>query len=425
LALLLRVGFVLLVDRPPLPSGGVLSAEAAQGLIDAGLFNDTLFYHRTADMLASGHGFASNPGVPTAQWPPGFPFLLSLAYRVTGPDPLTGELINALLGALTVALLYLLARSLFGRVAGTIAAGALALLPGSILWTDVLLSETLFAFMLVGFFALVAWLPPRPWSVAVLGVAIGLSILTRGEAILLIPALLAVWWPELPRRAWLLRSAAAIGIALLVVAPWSVRNTLALDTFVPLSTNASTTLWSGHNPDATGGQIYASAELLRDVPRSGTAREVEESRLLRREAIDFMLSNPRRELELIPLKLLNLNRGDSWALEWVNPGEAADRPIAADLVTPIRVVADFGYYGLLLATLASLVLCGRLLWRDRVLRGVLVLFAGALVMFGFVYYGNYRYRAPLEPLMLLVAAPLLARLYELRGQLGAPGPPAP
>ncbi len=33
---------------------------------------------------------------------------------------------------------------------------------------------------------------------------------------------------------------------------------------------------------------------------------------------------------------------------------------------------------------------GRELARNRVIRGVLVLFAGALFMYGFVYYGDYR-----------------------------------
>jgi 4-amino-4-deoxy-L-arabinose transferase-like glycosyltransferase len=416
LALVLRVGFVLIVQHPALPSGGLLSDAVAQDLIDRGLFNDAFFYHRTADLLAGGYGFASNPGVPTAQWPPVFPFLLSLIYRVTGPDPLAGQLFNAVVGALTVMLLYLLARRLFDRLTATIAAGFLAILPGSILWTGALLSETLYAFVLVGVFALVAWLPRRPWAVAVLGAAIGVAILTRGEAVLLIPAVLAVWWPELPRRRWLASGLALVAVALLVVVPWSVRNTLALDTFVPLSTNASTTLWSGHNPDATGAQIYAPESLLREVPRSGVAREVEESRLLRREALEYMVSHPWRELELIPLKLFNLNRGDSWALEWVNAGTPGERAFGTETATPIRVSADFGYYTLLLATLGSLAILGRELWRNRVLRGVLVLFAGALFMYGFVYYGNYRYRAALEPLMILVAAPLVARLWRLRSE---------
>ena len=107
----------------------------------------------------------------------------------------------------------------------------------------------------------------------VLGVAIGLAMLTRGEGLLLMGAALAVWWPEHPQAGgW---SAALAAVARSAIAPWSVRNTLVLDTFVPLSTNASTTLWSGHNPSAPGHQSYAP-ELLRGIPQTGKAREVEE-----------------------------------------------------------------------------------------------------------------------------------------------------
>lgn len=418
LALVVRVAFVLAVDRPSLPSGGVLTKAITDRLMAEGLFNDAFFYHRTADLLASGHGFSSNPGVPTAQWPPVFPALLSLVYRVTGPEPLAGELLNAFHGALTVPALYLLVTRVFGRLEATIAAAALAVLPGQILWAGVLLSEVLYGLVLVGFFLLVSVLPRRPWTPLALGLAIGLATLTRGEAILLVPAMVAIWWPALPRRQLLGWSAALAAAALLTIAPWSIRNTTAMDSFVPLSTNSSTTLWSGHNPRAAGAQIYAPPSLLRQIPQTGKEREIEEGKLLRREAFDYMTSHPVRELELIPLKLLNLNRGDSFGLEWVNAGPPPTRPIGHDLVTPIAVTADLGYYALLGATLLSLVLFGRELWRRDIVRGVLVLFAGALVMYGFVYYGNYRYRAPLEPLMLLVAAPLLARLGSLRAVPG-------
>jgi hypothetical protein len=42
--------------------------------------------------------------------------------------------------------------------------------------------------------------------------------------------------------------------------PWTIRNAVVMDAFVPVATNASETLWSGHNPDATGAQVYPSEE---------------------------------------------------------------------------------------------------------------------------------------------------------------------
>jgi 4-amino-4-deoxy-L-arabinose transferase-like glycosyltransferase len=399
LALFLRVAFVLAVERQGFP------------------FNDTLFYNSVATALSEGRGYMGLHGEATAQWPPGFPFLLSIVYRVTGPEPLSGELMNAGLGALNVAALYALALRVFGRREAIVAALGLAILPGQILWTDVLLAETLYTLTLTVFFVLVAYLPRGPWTVVVLGLAIGLAILIRGEGILLIPAVLAIWWPERPRRHLLTRGVALVAVAALTVLPWTVRNTLAMDSFVPLSTNSSTTLWSGHNPGATGSQNYAPPQLLARVPQSGKEREVEEGRLLRREALEYMVSHPGHELELIPLKLLNLMRGDSWALEWVNNDREQTQAISDKWASVLRVVADFGWYALLAATVAALATLGRELWGRRETRGVIALFAGSLVLYGFVYYGNYRYRVPLEPLMLLVSAPLVARTWGMRSAL--------
>lgn len=49
--------------------------------------------------------------------------------------------------------------------------------------------------------------------------------------------------------------------------------------------------------------------------------------------------------------------------------------------------------------------------------GVLAYLAVCLVNYGFVYYGAFRYRTPMEPLMLLVAVPLLVALWSQRGTL--------
>jgi hypothetical protein len=48
-------------------------------------------------------------------------------------------------------------------------------------------------------------------------------------------------------------------------------------------------------------------------------------------------------------------------------------------------------------------------------------FALSAFLYGFVFYGNFRYRAPLEPLMILLAAPVLVRLWDVRGGLPRDG----
>src|SRR4051794_17752188 len=96
LALVLRLAFVLAFGRTKLA------------------FNDTAFYHAVADSLAHGAGFEYF-GHPTVHWPPGFPFVLAGVYRLFGAHVTAGLVLNALLGALTVALVYAIALRAAGR----------------------------------------------------------------------------------------------------------------------------------------------------------------------------------------------------------------------------------------------------------------------------------------------------------------------
>ena len=84
------------------------------------------------------------------------------------------------------------------------------------------------------------------------------------------------------------------------------------------------------------------------------------------------------------------------------------------------MLADaFGYF-LLFAALASLVLLGpRRLWRLHPgMQGVLAYLVLCLFNYGVVYYGAWRYRIPMEPFMILVAAPCWCGLAERRAALG-------
>jgi len=406
LALILRLTWVLVIDR------------------DSFAFNDPLFYHHAAKQLANGEGYIDFDGSPTARWPPLYPFLISLIYRVFGQEPTYAEVFNALVGTAVIPLVYFLARSVFGRTEAVAAAAFAAVMPGLIMYTDIMLAETLFSAELLVFFLLVLKLSPRRWwAPLAIGMMIGLAAMTRSEGLLLFTVPLAVWWRELARRELLLKLAALGAGAALVIGPWSIRNYSQFDRFVLLGTNGGTTFWAGHNPRADGGPTYAPSSLL---IRAGQPNEdgvvFKQEALLREEALDFMINNPLRELELIPLKLLHLNRGDSTAIDiWLNSQAPGDEPaVAHNRKIWLAVVLDFFYYALLTLTIGSVLLFGRRLWGDRVMRGVLALFVVSLVFYGFLFYGNFRYRAPLEPLMMLVAAPLLGRLWSMRGE----APPA-
>jgi hypothetical protein len=75
-------------------------------------------------------------------------------------------------------------------------------------------------------------------------------------------------------------------------------------------------------------------------------------------------------------------------------------------------------YFLARLTGAALVLIGaRRLWRFHpLMRGVLAYLAASLLTYGLVYYGDYSFRLLMEPLMIIVAAPLVVSVW--RGRQG-------
>jgi hypothetical protein len=80
----------------------------------------------------------------------------------------------------------------------------------------------------------------------------------------------------------------------------------------------------------------------------------------------------------------------------------------------LATITDFAWFGLLTLFVLSLVVYGRSLLRNAALRAALIVMGVSVLLYCTVFYGNFRYRAPLEPLMLLVVAPLVTRLWEIR-----------
>ncbi|MFM8267560.1 MAG: ArnT family glycosyltransferase [Ilumatobacteraceae bacterium] len=392
LAFVLRAAWVLAVDRV----GFVL--------------NDALLYHSLASGIVDGKGFVDLTGQPMAQWPPGFPGLLAFLYWVFGKRPVVGELCNALIGAITVVVLYFAVDRALGRKVATVSAVILCVMPGPILWTDMLLSETLLTFVFVCFFALVVRSRPTwAWAVA-LGAVIGLGVMVRGEALTwgLVP--LVLWYREVPWRTWLPRMALTGLVVLLAMTPWTIRNARAMGAFVPLATNSSSTLWVGHNPNATGAQMYPTSEFYEQFGTEQPARELDSANALRSEAIRYMLTHPVDEVRLIPWKITAMFRGDSYAFDWVNA--APEPPLLGIHVERIGTAADAAWFALVAFTALGVVGLGRAAWRQPMLRAIATSLATMLFLYGFLYYGNYRYRLPYTPLMIVVAALVFSKCWS-------------
>ena len=246
------------------------------------IVDDAHDYDRHAVSIAMGHGYArmgSGPSGETAFRPPAYPYFLAGVYVLAGveraPAPtrvVAGRIANALVGAAIVALIGVLAAQLFDRRTALAAMGLAAVYLPLVLIGGALMSEPLFAALLLG--ALSAALrhrrAPHRYRWALLaGLFCGLTLLARANAVAVLAPLAFAVWDVRPRWSWraLAPPAALVAVALLTVAPWTIRNAIVLDRFVPVSTQAGWALAGTYNDAARADRAHpASWRSLRRVP---------------------------------------------------------------------------------------------------------------------------------------------------------------
>lgn len=377
---------------------------------------DAADYDRHAAYIAAGAGYPPTtyaaPGTPSAFRPPAWPYLLGGLYDASGARWAAGRLLGALLGTLTVLLVFLVAHRLSGRATALTAAGLAAVLPPLVLLNASLLSEVLFTPLVLALVLVLlrAQDAPRRWRwAAAAGALLGLAALTRAAGlVLLAPAAWALWRAG---DGTVLRRLAGPALAALTMAavltPWTVRNLDAFGTLVPVSTQSGYTLAGTYNDEARrpdgfrcANRVPAQVPALAPILRAPGRDEAQLDGALGAAGRRFAAEHPgyvARCLLLNGLRQLNLG-GSRW-LTVMSYEEMGISPRLTGLVTAS------GYL------LLALALAGVVLARRRPRAGPAWLWAVPALLFltTIAISGAPRYRAAIDPFLVLLAAPALAR----------------
>jgi 4-amino-4-deoxy-L-arabinose transferase-like glycosyltransferase len=380
---------------------------------------DPAFYDAAARALAAGKGYLHLGGQPTAEWPPGYPLLLAGIYKVFGHSIALVKLVNALAGAGTCLLAYLIARRTFNAAVGFAAALVLALFPSQIFWSTLVMTEVLSAFLvaLLIYVVITFTLDSISWRrVLLVGLLLGVMSLIRGETVLLFVPLAVVW--AVAHRS--IRRGLGYGLlacvtTALVIFPWAVRNWISLGYPVPISTGSADNLLAGHWDGANGmGSFTPGLEVSADYAAlPNPDREVAVYKAETRRALSFMLHNPRRELELIPEKLFHFYREDSGPLVWIQTPPASLSKTAA---ARLRDAANSYYLAAGIAALLAIPLWFSLRDPRKLLLALVLLYYS--ILFGFVFIGEQRFHSALIPIFAILSAVFLVWLgKEVRRRL--------
>lgn len=347
---------------------------------------DSMLYVAYAESLCAGNGFVV--GTDRALRPPGYPLFLASCWWLVGGESERAVLwAQALLSTLTAWLVYRLGLGLeaTGLPTGVaVAAMALTLLePYSVALQGLVLSETLFTFLLVA--AVVAFCPGgtvSPARAVLAGALGGAAVMVRPSGFVLVPLAAAAWMLFAPSKA---RAAKGVAFAVLglvfVCLPWWVRNVRVYGTFVPTTLNVGESLYDGLNPLATGASQmqFASRPEIRARP------EAVRDRWWRDQALAYVQQHPARVAELALIKL-----GRFWS-PW--PNEADFRQPLVVLATTAGTVPVW-----------ILAMIGTVKLRRR--PGIIVLAILPVVTFCLlhaVFVSSVRYRVPGMPFMSILA----------------------
>jgi len=262
---------------------------------------DAKAYAAIAANLERGEGFTAGAGAtqPSSNYSPGVPLFVAGLYKLSGGvHEQLARIVLALVGTLSVLFAYFIGRRLIrpptdpplpcevGRwgVAGPLfGALVVAIYPALLEYQGMLMSEPLAATLLSGGVLAVIWAwEGARWRWLLPGALFGALALTRPEYLgvaVLMSLVIAARRLRGDWRSSLLPAAVFLAASIVVIAPWTLRNAIALDRFVPISTGGGQVLFAGTYLPSDGDPEKVGAEVVAENPDLFSPQDAQRLRL--------------------------------------------------------------------------------------------------------------------------------------------------
>jgi len=372
------------------------------------LLGDARAYDEWAQRIAGGDWI----GRDVFYQAPLYPYFLGTLYTIFGRDLTVVRVAQAILGSSACVLLALAARRFFSDTVGFVAGLMLALYAPALFFDGLLQKTTLDVFFVCLSLWLIARISDRPGGWIGLGIAMGLLVLTRENALALVVVLVG-WalWKHTARSA----AAFAAGLAI-VLMPVGIRNKVVGGEFLLTTSQFGANFYMGNNPlaDGTEASLRAGrgtaeyeredATQLAEYASGRRLTPAEVSSYWSGRAFAFIRSQPIAWAMLTAKKAaLLVNR-----TEWLDT-EAQES--YAEWSWLLRFGAWIGNFGVLVPLAVAGVL---LTWKQRdklwILYALALTYAASVVAF----YVYARYRFPLVPFLIVFAAAGVGSLADRR-----------
>jgi 4-amino-4-deoxy-L-arabinose transferase-like glycosyltransferase len=373
--------------------------------------NDSFAYQSVAFHMLDEHCYCLNPGISTASRAPFWPLLIAGISLIVGRANIFDRLFLCLADAGTCVFVYLFAHDLFNKRIGLIAGLIACIYPTLYIYTGWMYTETLYTFLLIAIcycIFLIQRSEGRSRLLPILcGILLALLALTRPNGILVI-GLVILWaailvWRKCLRTHIFIHVAFITLIACALIAPWTIRNYLVSHSFVPIATGDGTVLLGSYNDLSLAynglwlnpASVYPT-KFKRSLPDCTPVCEVAQEDLRKDTAIQWIESH----LSQIPPLMVDHLR--NFFTPYTGESDMPLNRFTSKLSSKIvRDMSDRLPIVIFLLAALGLVVTLKQYWRELLFVYLIIL---ATLGESLVYYGTSRFRTPIEPLLILLAA---------------------
>jgi hypothetical protein len=351
-------------------------------------FDDAVYHDRIAANIVAGRGAVAGETSVAIRMPL-YPYLLSYCKTVFPEQSayiLSVRLLQSVLNAVLVFMIFAIVGRVAGTVYGLVAAAAFAFDPLHVVMPSFLLMEAVYAFFLTMFvWAAIRFLDKKEWPyfiVSVIAMVGGLYVRESMFHIIAVCCLCAVFLKVFQgSRAFFLT---LFIISILALVPWTLRNYERLQAFVPFTTKTGWTLYDAVNPSADGG-TDVSRFRFKDGPMN--LPELQDDLYWKQKAIEAIRQDPLRIAYLATKKLKRF-----WNVA-PNASEFKDS----------RLTIVFGIYYVPLLVFFAIGFISLRWLKDQALFIVSIPIIYSVLLHTIIN-GSLRYRMPIEPFIIIIAA---------------------
>lgn len=296
--------------------------------------------------MLNGEGFtflALTQNVPSAFMPPGLPILYYSIFELFGENYtgyLTILLLNAILGGITVILSYKLAREMFSQITAVITSVYICFSPILIYSSVTFNSIIIYQLLLLMFFFLLRKItiaeagkhikdPAFLKTVVYLSIVLGIFLYFRAEALFFV---LAIFLFSLVKK-HLQHALIILFVSIAVISPWTIRNYVTFDEFIPVTTSFGYNFYIGHGDDASTLVYKNKIQKIKE----DRFFEINQSEMAYELAINYIKLHPSAEIRESFNKIYSL-----WVFDTYR--DSAKEPIYLIIWVPTLVLFFFGTF---------------------------------------------------------------------------------